>query len=152
MASADLCSRLQNGALARLRSVPLPSSRAASSLLSVLLAQGFLHSVSRGSPAGPNPAAFRTAPVPQRRLWADLKYDGEAQPVLRHLNVVSKPSKRIRLSPEELLRLVTGRRAQFVPPLGLGEIAIVDCGEAGWCEAREAIRRGLGGELVARAG
>lgn len=51
---------------------------------------------------------------------------------------------------DELLRFATGRRAKFVKPLDMGEIGIVDCGEKGWWEVRDAIRRGYGGEVVAR--
>lgn len=51
---------------------------------------------------------------------------------------------------QELLRFSTGRRAKFVKPLAMGEIAVIDCGPNGWWEARDAIKRGYGGEVVAR--
>ena len=66
--------------------------------------------------------------------------------------MVSRPSKRIWMTREELVRFVSFRRSQFVRPLEMGEVAIVDCGRQGWWEAREAVKRGVeGGEVVARA-
>lgn len=51
---------------------------------------------------------------------------------------------------QELLRFSTGRRAKSVTPLVMGEIAVIDCGPNGWWEARDAIKRGFGGEVIAR--
>jgi len=50
---------------------------------------------------------------------------------------------------DELKRWTSGGRARFVKPVGLGEIGIVHT-QSGWVEARDAVRRNLGGEVVAR--
>lgn len=50
---------------------------------------------------------------------------------------------------EEIKRFVRGARVKFVPGLGLGEVAFVNS-RMGWVEGREAVRRGLGGEVIAR--
>lgn len=182
----DILTILQNGARARLRSVPLPYTSSSLGLTSILLQHGFIHRATRGtlaSPADPRAFAAAASSPASRRLWVDLKYSTDDRPVLGHARSVSKPSRRIWLDARELLRLVTGRRAQFVSPLQLGEIAIVrhtgaaragrtaakgeeaeTAGTAGtppveekrgieeWIEAREAVGRGIGGEVVARIG
>jgi len=53
----------------------------------------------------------------------------------------------------EIRRICSGRRAQTIKPLGLGEIAIVKTGsrEHEWLEAREALQMRLNGEVVCRA-
>jgi ribosomal protein S8 len=67
------------------------------------------------------------------------------------MELVSKPSRRIFLDAIGLRRLVSGSRAQFVQPLGMGEIAVVKTDDRQWMEAREAVRLNLGGEVVCRA-
>ena len=151
----NVLTTLQNGARARIRSIPLPYTKASLGLSSILLNHGFIHNVTRGTLQGPSPAQFLSASVASRRLWVDVKYAIDDRPILSHASAVSKPSRRIFLDSRELLRLITGRRAQFVSPLQVGEIAIVRCrspeGEE-WLEARDAVGKGLGGEVVARIG
>ncbi|KAE8215002.1 hypothetical protein CF319_g2292 [Tilletia indica] len=146
----DFCVRLQNAARARIRSVPLPHTADNLSMSSILLQHGFIHNVTRGTAAGPSPTAWRTAPISARRLWVDLKYGSDDRPVLEQMQLVSKPSRKMSLTNEELLRFATGTRANFIPPLRLGEIGIVKCGAHGWWEVRDAIKQGLGGEVVCR--
>ncbi|KAN0064407.1 hypothetical protein ACQY0O_002605 [Thecaphora frezii] len=147
---ADLCVRLQNAARARLRSVAIPSTADNLSIVSILLQHGFIHNVTRGTITGPSASAYQAAGVASRRLWVDLKYRLDDRPVLEQMRAVSKPSRKLTMDTDELLRLATGRRAKTVQPLHMGEIAIVNCGKQGWWEARDAIKRKLGGEVVAR--
>jgi len=53
----------------------------------------------------------------------------------------------------EIRRICSGRRAQTIKPLGLGEIAVVQTKskEHEWLEAREALQMRLDGEVVCRA-
>jgi len=151
----NVLTTLQNGARARIRSIPLPYTKAALGLTSILLHHGFIHNVTRGTLQGPSPSQFLQASEPSKRLWVDIKYSNDDRPVLGHALPISKPSRKIFLDSRELLRLITGRRAKFVTPLQLGEIAVVRCkGKDGeeWVEARDAVGRGLGGEVVARVG
>ncbi|PWZ00380.1 ribosomal protein S8 [Testicularia cyperi] len=146
----NFCTILQNASRARLRSIPIASTKDNLSMLSILLQHGFIHNVTRGTLTGPAPTAYPSAPVASRRLWVDLKFRPDDRPVLEAMNLVSKPSRRLAMDKDELVRFATGRRAKFVKPLEMGEIALVDCGKDGWWEVRDAIRRGLGGEVVAR--
>lgn len=61
-------------------------------------------------------------------------------------------SKRIFMDVSEIRRIVTGRRAQFVKPLGMGEIAVVKTKDKDneWLEAREALQLNLDGEVICR--
>lgn len=148
----------------------MPNSKQNLAILSLLLRHGFISSVNYGSATSPDPLAFREAPISQRRLWANLKFR-EQRPVLGiarfvafklqalivspgDIQLISKPSKRIRVSYEELVRLLSGHRAQFVKPIGLGEVVVlkhaVNERAEEWMDGREALQRGLGGELVLR--
>ncbi|CBQ69147.1 related to MRPS8-mitochondrial ribosomal protein, small subunit [Sporisorium reilianum SRZ2] len=147
---ADLCTILQNASRARLRSIPIASTKDNLSILSILLQHGFIHNVVRGTQTGPSPVSYTSASPAARRLWVDLKFRPDDRSVLEKMNVVSKPSRKLTMDKDELLRFATGRRAKFVKPLDMGEIGIVDCGKNGWWEVRDAIRRGYGGEVVAR--
>ena len=57
------------------------------------------------------------------------------------------------MTASEIRRICSGRRAQTIKPLGLGEIAVVKTTskEHEWLEAREALQMSLDGEVVCRA-
>jgi ribosomal protein S8 len=147
----DLCSALKNGFRARHRRIALPHTTQNLGILSILLREGFITSITRGTTRAPDPAAWLEASEPQKRIWADLKYRDD-RPVLRDMQLISKPSKRIVMEPGEIQRLCSGRRAKFVKPLGMGEVAIVRTREKDheWLEAREALKLNMGGEVVCR--
>ncbi|ORY85406.1 ribosomal protein S8 [Leucosporidium creatinivorum] len=151
----ELCARLTNASLARHRYVPLSPTKQHLSILSLLLSQGFISSVSYGSTSTspttlPDPASFVDARVSEKRVWAELKYRSE-RPVLNKMSLVSHPSRRVFMDKDEVARFVKGARVKFVPGLVLGEIAMIHS-RKGWVEGREAVRRGLGGEVIARVG
>ena len=66
------------------------------------------------------------------------------------LDSVSKPGKRIHVDSEELAKLVKGKRVQGVRGIGMGEMIFVRTGSARWLEGRDAVRQGVGGELMVR--
>lgn len=150
----DLCARLQNGFRARHKAIAVLHTTQNLAILTILLQSGFLSSLTRGTHLSPSPEAFPQASPAQKRIWAELKYSGD-RPVLTSAQLVSKPSKRIIMEPDEIKLLCTGRRAKFVSPLGLGEIAVIKTKAkseipSSWLEAREALRLGLGGEVICR--
>lgn len=147
----DLCARVQNGFHARLRRIAVPHTVQNLGILSVLLREGFLSSVTRGTAAAPDPEAWHNVKSEShRRIWAELKYRDD-RAVLTQMRLISMPSKRIIMEPSEVRALCSGRRAQFIAPLGMGEIAVVRTRNKEWLEAREAVRLNLGGEVVCRA-
>ncbi|EJD36255.1 ribosomal protein S8 [Auricularia subglabra TFB-10046 SS5] len=154
MLAHDICSAIQNAFRARHKYVALPHTNQSLGILTVLLQNGFIMSLSRGTPHTPSPSAFLTAPEFERRIWAELKYRDE-RPVLNAMHAVSKPSRRIFLDQTELMLLCTGRSVKHVRPLGMGEIAVVrtQLKDNEWMEARQAVQlRVKGGELMCRAG
>lgn len=68
------------------------------------------------------------------------------------MQLISKPSKRVAVTFEEVVKLQTGRRAQFVKPFGIGELAILHNQDHGWIDTADAVRLRLGGELICRVG
>ncbi|GAA94491.1 uncharacterized protein L969DRAFT_100612 [Mixia osmundae IAM 14324] len=148
---AILCTTLRNASRARLRCVQLMKSKQNLKIAQILLKHGFVSNVHYGTATSPVPADANGAPIAAQRIWVHLKYRND-RPVLGDLQLISKPSRRITVSTQELHRLLTGRRAQYVPPIGMGEIAIVRTGDGQLLEAREALTANAAGELVARIG
>jgi len=147
-----LCSHIQNAFRSRHQKILVDHSTQNLGILSILLRAGFLSSITRGTTHAPSPQDFTTAGEAQRRIWADLKYRND-MPVLSTMELVSKPSKRIFMDVSEIRQICTGRRAQTIKPLGMGEVAVVRTRnpEHEWVEAREALQLKLGGEVICRA-
>ncbi|KAF7731547.1 hypothetical protein EC973_009311 [Apophysomyces ossiformis] len=147
----DLCARIQNGFRARLQTIAIPETKMNLAISQVLYREGFLSSVSRGNHVGPDTTYTPTTPdnVATRRLWLNLKYK-ENQPVLSKLSIVSKPSKKVTFTVNEMKNMANGRRAKFIKPLQPGEIAIMNT-NCGVLELQEAIQKNVGGEILCRA-
>lgn len=152
MLAHDLCSALQNAFRARHKYAAFPHSNQSLGILSILLQHGFLLHITRGTSAVPSPEAFISAPEADRRIWAALKYRDD-RPVLNACAAVSVPHRRAVLRPQEVVQLAAGRGVRHVPPLGMGEVAVIKTKDRAheWIEAREAVRLGLGGEIMCRA-
>ncbi|KAF7334240.1 Mitochondrial ribosomal protein subunit S8 [Mycena sanguinolenta] len=120
--------------------------------MAILLRSGFISNLTRGTIAEASPSAFLTVNDAQKRIWADLKFRNDL-PVLTDMEIISRPSKRVFMDLAEIRRLCTGRRAQNIRPLGLGEIIVVRTNnpEHEWLEAREAVQLKLSGEVICRA-
>lgn len=148
----DLCSLVQNAFRARHARVAVDHTTQNLGIMSILLRAGFVSSLTRGTIEGPYPDAFHTAGEAQKRIWVDLKYRDD-RPVLSQMHLISLPSRPIHMDLSEIRRLCSGRRAQTIKPLGLGEIAVVHTRskEHEWLEAREALQLQLDGEVVCRA-
>ncbi|KIO28543.1 hypothetical protein M407DRAFT_242975 [Tulasnella calospora MUT 4182] len=148
----DLMARLQNGFMARLKRLPVPHTTQNLAIASIMLRHGFLSNVTRGTVNSADPDEWHAAPEPHRRIWVDLKYRDDL-PVLSKAEVISKPSKRVVLTPEDVRRICSGQMASFVKPLGMGEVAVIREGGGSkiqWYEAREALEKGVGGEILCR--
>ncbi|KAJ6491387.1 ribosomal protein S8 [Mycena vitilis] len=148
----DLCARVQNAFRARHQKIAVNHSTQNLGIMTILLRTGFVSNLTRGTIAEPSPSAFLTVGDAQKRIWADLKYRNDL-PVLNHMEIISKPSKHVFMDLAEIRRLCTGRRAQNIKPLGLGEIIVIKTHdkENEWVEAREAVQLKLSGEVICRA-
>jgi len=148
----NLCAHVQNAFRARHRRIAVPHTVQNLGILSILLRSGFIVSLTRGTVDDPSPQAFQETGDAHRRIWADLKYRDD-RPVLNDMELISKPSKPIFMDVGEIRRLCSGRRAQTIKPLRMGEIAVVrtKSQEYEWLEAREALQLNIGGEVICRA-
>lgn len=153
-----LLSHLQNVSRGFVAHTSVPYSETSLGILSILLRQGLISNVTLGNLSHPTPSTFASIPVPEQRIWINMKYRN-GTPVLRHAHLVSKPSVRILLNHTELGLILTGRRAKNVSGAGMGEVIVVRTGsdkEAGRIgrdtimDGWEAWRRGLGGEIMCR--
>ena len=157
---ADICSHLQNVSKARLGLTSVPNTKSNLHLALALHRSGFLSSVYRGGPDPPTPAQMLSEQpeqvtnrnVADRRLWLGLKY-WDGRPVLSNANVISKPSRRIAVTIRELAVLTRGFPSRLqggvLNGLNVGECMFVAT-SAGVLEAREAVERKIGGQLMCR--
>jgi len=84
-----------------------------------------------------------------QRLWLGMKY-WNSEPVLTKCQMVSKPSRRIFLTPKEVARVARGFRAGYVPGLVKpGECMFLLINGQVY-EAREALEKSLGGLALCR--
>ncbi|KAH7127054.1 40S ribosomal protein-like protein S8 [Dendryphion nanum] len=85
----------------------------------------------------------------QRRLWLGLKYWNN-EPVLRNMKLVSKPTRRIWLTSEDLGKITRTRESGYVKGLTRpGECMFVTT-DRGILEARECVERRIGGMVLCR--
>jgi ribosomal protein S8 len=157
---AKLCTQLQTTSRAALANTALPYSVANLSITSILLRSGLISSMTLGSRVAPDPTNFTSLPPPDRRLWVNLKHRNGI-PVLKSLELISKPSLRVTVDNKELGRILTGRRARNIEGVGMGEVLVMKVprdkqglrkGGDLYMEGWEAWRAGLGGEIICRAG
>ncbi|POS81594.1 mitochondrial 37S ribosomal protein S8 [Diaporthe helianthi] len=153
---ANACAHLQNASRARLGLTSLPNTKYNLLFALALHRSGLVSSVTRAGPSPPPPEALLTsvaepvtsANVSTRRLWLGLKYVGD-QPVMRKVQCVSKPSRRITLKLPGLRNVARGFEEGYVDGLKMGECMFVAT-DKGVLEIREALEKGTGGMVLAR--
>lgn len=85
----------------------------------------------------------------RRRLWLGLKY-WQNEPVLKHMQLISKPTRRIWLTSEDLGKIIRTRPSSYVQGLTHpGECMFITT-DRGILEARECVERRLGGMALFR--
>ncbi|RKF55113.1 37S ribosomal protein subunit S8, mitochondrial [Erysiphe neolycopersici] len=143
--------------MARLGLTSVPSSNQILSVCLALQAAGFLKSVTRGGLTPPpidDLSSYVPEPVTQenistRRLWLGLKYWNN-EPVLRRMNMISRPTKRISMGVDGLRQIARGNRFGHVSGLTkTGECLFVTT-DKGVLEVRECLERSVGGMLLCR--
>lgn len=93
---ADLLTRIRNGQRARMSSVISPGSKHRAGVLDVLKREGYIRGYSQ-----------RDLGAGKRELTIELKYQ-EGTPVIRRINRVSKPGRRVYSSVKDLGRVYNG--------------------------------------------
>jgi small subunit ribosomal protein S8 len=121
---ADFLTRIRNALHARHKYVDIPASNVKRKMARILLEQGFIKKY----------IIIDDGKQGLIRIW--LKYDQENNPVITHLERVSKPGRRIYVDVDHLPRVMNN----------LG-IAIVTTSK-GVITAREARRQNVGGEVL----
>ena|SRR5579859_770056 len=147
-----VCSHIQNASKAGQAITSIPITRLNLRLALAMKTAGFLSTVQPGSFAGPDPdgAIVPVTPsnVATRRLWLGLKYvDNER--VITKCQQLSRSNRRVYLNLREIEDMIKGRRAQTIRGLSMGECMFVNTSK-GVYEARDAIRRKVGGEALCR--
>ncbi|RKF73143.1 37S ribosomal protein S8, mitochondrial [Golovinomyces cichoracearum] len=154
---SHMCSHLQNASMVRLGMTSVPSSNQILSVSLALQAAGFISSVTRGGLIPPpvhELSSYEPEPVTQenistRRLWLGLKYWNN-QPVLRHMSMISRPTKRIWMNVDGLGQIARGNRYGEVAGMTrTGECIFVST-DKGIKEVRECVQRRIGGMLLCR--
>ncbi|KAI0474858.1 ribosomal protein S8 [Xylaria cf. heliscus] len=154
----NMASHLQNASRARLGLTSVPHTKYNLSVALAMHRAGFISFVTRGGPRPPDPATISTyEPEPlttanqaKARLWLGLKYvDGT--PVMWSIQPISTPKRRITAKLSALGRLVRGFDASYQKGLNIGECIFVST-SLGTLEARDAVKRKVGGLLLCRAG
>ncbi|KAH0610314.1 uncharacterized protein H6S33_011841 [Morchella sextelata] len=148
---AQVCSHLQNISKARIATTSIPMTKLNLAIALGLQDQGFLSSVARGNHAGPDTeyTPITQENVATRRLWLGMKYY-DNEPVLSKMRLVSKPTKRVWVGVNGLKMLTSGKEHEYVKPLQPGECMFLLNDKGGLLEAREAVDRQIGGQLLLR--
>jgi ribosomal protein S8 len=85
----------------------------------------------------------------KRRLWLGLKY-WQNEPVLKNMKLISKPTRRIWLTSEDLGKITRTRESSYVKGLTHpGECMFITT-DRGILEARECVERRMGGMALCR--
>ena len=122
---ADMLTCIRNAAMAGHRRVDVPKSKMKVAIARVLEQEKYIKS-------------FKTIEDEnQGAIRMYLRYNDEQKPIIRSLARVSKPGRRVYVRTDEVPRVLNG----------LGT-AIISTSQ-GILTGKEAVKRGLGGELVA---
>lgn len=85
----------------------------------------------------------------RRRLWLGLKYWNN-EPVLKNMKLISKPTRRIWLTSEDLSKITRTRESSYVKGLTHPGECMFLTTDRGILEARECVERRLGGMALCR--
>jgi ribosomal protein S8 len=85
----------------------------------------------------------------KRRLWLGLKY-WQNEPVLRNMKLISKPTRRIWLTSEDLGKITRTRESSYVKGLTHPGECMFLTTDRGILEARECVERRMGGMALCR--
>jgi ribosomal protein S8 len=113
---------------------------------------GLLSKVQPGDFSGPENEDYIAPVAPSnaatRRLWIGLKYV-DNHPVITKCQLLSRANWRLYLNVRDIENMVKGRRVQTVKGLNMAECMFIGT-SSGVFEARDCIRRNIGGEALCR--
>ena len=113
---------------------------------------GFLTFVQPGDWSGPDPEGvikpITPANVSSRRLWLGMKYVDNRQAITKCTGI-SRTNRRVFFTVPEIYQIIKGRKVQYINGLDMGECMFIGTSH-GVFEARDAVRRRIGGEAICR--
>ncbi len=121
---ADMLARIRNALLARHATLEMPSSRTKVAVARLLKEEGFIQDID----------VAKKQPQDVLRLW--LRYTDQQEPGITGMKRVSRPGLRIHVQRREVPRFYGG--------LGISVLST----SQGIMTGKEALRRGIGGELM----
>lgn len=121
---ADMFARIKNALMVRKKTVEVPYSKLKHQIVNLLVKEGWLKSVKTEGTG------------PKKKLIIELKYLSNNEPVIREIEMISKPGRRVYLGYRELKPVKQGYG-----------IAIVTTNQ-GLMTDREAKKRKVGGEVI----
>jgi small subunit ribosomal protein S8 len=147
----NLASHISNSFKNGYRRISIPFSNQNQAISKLLYDQGFISTWMMGDHQAP----FANANIPitpenihSRRIWLDLKYR-QGQPALSEFKIISKPSRRVFATVQELQALGAAKRVNsLIKRRVLGQITIMDT-VYGIVELNDALRKRVGGEVLA---
>ena len=122
---ADMLTRIRNAVQVRHESLELPTSRMKSSLLKLMVDEGFILSF-----------AASDEESAEKKTGVQLRYDEDKTPVIQGLKRVSKPGLRVYVGKNEVPRYFGGLGVAFMST------------SKGVMTGQQARRQGVGGELL----
>lgn len=93
---ADMLTRIRNAQVAGLEKVEMPSSKMLEALGNLLKEEGYVAAVKSFNHKG------------HQQLRVTLRYDDEGTPVIREINRISKPGRRVYAGADDLPRVSNG--------------------------------------------
>ncbi|TPX38324.1 hypothetical protein SmJEL517_g00111 [Synchytrium microbalum] len=146
-----LCSQIENSFRWKLRRIAVPSTKTNRAICQILYHEGFLSGIATGNTKGPYAYAYNASVTPdnvaEQRLWLDLKYR-DGLPALSSLKVVSKPSRKVSLTADEVKLMAGMRKAStLIKPMQIGQVTILST-PAGIVELNAALKFNAGGEVL----
>lgn len=148
---SNLSAHIKNCTRLNLATTSVPYSKFHLQLCFLLYKQGFVSSISRGSTAGPDKTPVTVTPdnISTRRLWLGLKYRNNLS-VIRHFELILKPSRRVVFNPVEIKALASGIQVKIVEPLQPAECIFVRTDNGELLEVQDAAKMDLGGTVLCR--
>ncbi|GBL48149.1 hypothetical protein ACI3LY_002959 [Candidozyma auris] len=148
---ANFCAHLKNCTNVNIGLTSVPLSRLHLQVAMNLYKEGFISSVQKGSTVGPDKKPVDVTPdnIATRRLWLGLKYR-DNRPVIRDLQLVSKPGRKVNLSLTEVKALASGFPVRFIKPLQPAECIFLKTPDNEVVEIQEAAKRDLHGLALCR--
>ncbi|CAH6721071.1 37S ribosomal protein S8, mitochondrial [[Candida] jaroonii] len=147
---ANYSSHLKNCVRLNISTTSVPFNKFNLKISYHLYKEGFLSSLKKGSLNGPDkvPVEVTSDNIATRRLWLGLKYRNN-NAIIKHFEMISKPSRKVNLSDVEIKALSSGINVRFIEGLQPGEIILVKVGDE-IMEIQEAAKKGVHGMVLCR--